>query len=197
MTDTQAKPAAGHEVVQAELISVAQEMASHGQLASHGQGESGPAASNTDSMDAASEEFLAQANHRGHLIYCVIALVVLGLTFVLKAPQGERVFVGGISEPLPELCYMKVSTGYPCPACGLTRSFISMSAGEWEKAFGFNWGGPILYFLMLTLIPWHAYQFFARRALSQPATIPWTPWILVGCAFLLTIQWVIRIFIIG
>ncbi len=45
-------------------------------------------------------------------------------------------------------CYFHNITGLPCPSCGLTRSFHSMSHLRIAEAFQLNWMGPLLFALL-------------------------------------------------
>jgi len=43
------------------------------------------------------------------------------------------------------VCAFKEMTGLPCPGCGLTRSFISISHGQFAEAFRMHPLGPFIY----------------------------------------------------
>ncbi|MHC4779201.1 MAG: DUF2752 domain-containing protein [Planctomycetota bacterium] len=42
-------------------------------------------------------------------------------------------------------CLFKEATGLPCPLCGLTRSFVSLSHGNVRQAFRYHPLGPLVY----------------------------------------------------
>jgi hypothetical protein len=70
------------------------------------------------------------------------ALVVL--------PLGSAVFaVSALWSPsqLPGvvLCPFRALTGLPCPGCGMTRAFCSISHGEFARAFGYNALAPFVF----------------------------------------------------
>jgi uncharacterized protein DUF2752 len=75
---------------------------------------------------------------------CVFALVaVFLLSFYLTVPAVEK---------LP-LCFFHSFTHLECPGCGLLRSFISISHGQWIRAIRWNALGPLVYlFLVVYLI---------------------------------------------
>lgn len=50
------------------------------------------------------------------------------------------------------LCLFKRITTWPCPGCGLTRSFVAMSSADIPGAFAFHLAGPFLYVAMLLAI---------------------------------------------
>ena len=41
-------------------------------------------------------------------------------------------------------CLIKLITGFPCPACGITRAYISLLHFRFEDAFNFN---PLFWFI--------------------------------------------------
>ncbi|MHC5038921.1 MAG: DUF2752 domain-containing protein [Planctomycetota bacterium] len=65
----------------------------------------------------------------------------------IGSPYGDP-GEGGISSrhiyTLP-CCLFRALTGAPCPLCGLTRSFVSLSHGDFKAAFLFHPFGPVLY----------------------------------------------------
>jgi Protein of unknown function (DUF2752) len=50
----------------------------------------------------------------------------------------------------PIVCPFRLLTGLPCPACGLTRSWVFTMHGQWMDAVNANVFGPAL--LALTLL---------------------------------------------
>ena len=68
-------------------------------------------------------------------IYLILAIIG-GIAFVLS-------LFAGISP-----CIIYHITGLPCPACGLTRAFISIGRLEWQQAFAYH---PL--FFMVPLVP--------------------------------------------
>jgi len=64
-----------------------------------------------------------------HGLFFWMALAVIGATFLLRSEGQESVFFPGAKQAMPELCASKRIFDLPCPGCGLTRSFISISHG--------------------------------------------------------------------
>ncbi len=52
-----------------------------------------------------------------------------------------------VVEGIP-LCLFKAVTNLGCPGCGLLRSFVSISHGEFLKAVSYNLLGPVAYVLL-------------------------------------------------
>lgn len=67
------------------------------------------------------------------------------------------------------LCFFKHFTGLDCPGCGLTRSFIALSHGQWLEALKFNVLGPIVYLYFLLYLIRH----FLNLILSKGFVISW------------------------
>lgn len=68
------------------------------------------------------------------------ALASIGLSFVLPF-EGFGV----------DVCALHRTTGLPCPGCGLTRAFISVSRGDFDVALGLNPFVTVLYPLFVAL----------------------------------------------
>ena len=80
-----------------------------------------------------------------------------------------------------------------CPGCGLTRSFISMSHGEFQRAFSFNMAGPLVYLFVLVQIPWHAWQLYRIVRLRRPIESLWLYVPLYAMSGAILSQWLWRL----
>jgi len=82
-------------------------------------------------------------------LFTIIGLL-LGYAWIgfhtLKAQQE--------SEKVYPTCLIKISTGYPCPACGTSRSIVSLVDGNIKEAIYTNPFGLLMAFLMLILPFW-------------------------------------------
>jgi hypothetical protein len=90
--------------------------------------------------------------HGSILLLCLAPLVI---SFLLRTDGIETSlhFQSHIREiRLP--CIFKAVTGYRCPACGMTRSFIYTSALDIRSALEMNPAGLLLYFFCLIQIPY-------------------------------------------
>lgn len=68
------------------------------------------------------------------MLYLAIALLPLLGGFALSH---------GLSLKLPG-CPLMRWMGIPCPGWGLTRSFLSMAQGHWQRAIAFHAFGPVI-----------------------------------------------------
>ena len=48
----------------------------------------------------------------------------------------------------PAICYIKLSFGFPCMGCGMTRSFCSLAHLEFAQALHYHLLGPPLFFYL-------------------------------------------------
>jgi hypothetical protein len=99
-----------------------------------------------------------------HLLILALAVVAITGSFVMQS--SER---GGLEFPLPcagkcvalpETCLSRTVFGVSCPGCGLTRSFVALSAGNGAEAVRLNLMGPILYVLCWLQIPYRVAEYF-------------------------------------
>jgi hypothetical protein len=75
----------------------------------------------------------------------------VGLAIALIPIIGSRVLTLG--SEIPGLsCPLKRLIGIPCPAWGLTRSFIAIAHGHWTQAIHYHLFAPVLFLVFLTII---------------------------------------------
>ncbi len=59
-------------------------------------------------------------------------------------------------------CLFKSTTGLACPACGSTRSLMTLLQGNWQEAFFWNPLGFLLFAFLLTVPVWILRDLFFR-----------------------------------
>jgi len=72
----------------------------------------------------------------------LVPRIVLGVPAALVLLVSHTVSLGRI--PLRACTFLEL-TGYPCPFCGITRSFWAMAGGEWQWAVSNSPMGCLLY----------------------------------------------------
>ena len=88
----------------------------------------------------------------------------------------------------------KYIAGVPCPGCGLTRSFISISSGQFARAWSFNPASFLMYAFMAGQIPWRLFQIWrvrVKRVWSFHSN--WLYSIPIALVIALIGQWIFRI----
>jgi hypothetical protein len=99
--------------------------------------------------------------------YDIMVLIVLILmmtatfTFSVKSNTSYVPLMGGIQ--IPNSCFILTTTGYPCPTCGMTRSFIAIGHGELSRALKYNFGGIFAYILCLMEIAYLSLKITSRN----------------------------------
>ena len=95
---------------------------------------------------------------------------------------------------MPEMCSSRRLMGIDCPGCGMTRAFISISRGDFARAWQLNHASFFVYFFVAIQIPWHAFQIWRLKRNKRP--IEWgliymTP---VAVVVVLSINWAWTLF---
>lgn len=66
---------------------------------------------------------------------------------------SASVRVPGWNATLPTICIFQKWTGWPCPTCGATRSFIALAHGRWRQAWQYHPVGYLYFALTCLNVP--------------------------------------------
>jgi hypothetical protein len=93
----------------------------------------------------------------------------LYLFFIVACAVGYSWLIFNLGKPAGSgsgvnLCLVKHATGFACPSCGATRSFLAILEGEPSKAFFLNPFGYLLFILSILLPVWVAFDLITRRS---------------------------------
>ncbi len=109
-------------------------------------------------------------HHRNVLFACSI-VVLLALSLKTRTDQRiELAWLPGI--PMPETCASRNMFDVECPGCGLTRSFIAMTAGDFSDAFQLNRTGWMLACAMLIQFPYRLFLLHHLKTHGLPEPVP-------------------------
>jgi len=108
----------------------------------------------------------------------IAALLILSAGFWITPAEVESI----------PLCVFHFLTGWDCPGCGLTRSFLSMSRLHLVDAIRFNAAGPILYGALFVYAVNLWFRLLGSKRHIQ-FTFPFFPHLLV---IILMGQWVVK-----
>lgn len=120
-------------------------------------------ASPADRMDLLFEQLLL-----------VGSVAVLALAASLEVEDGARVVVPHLEFVLPEVCTFRRVLDFPCPGCGLTRSFISLAHGDFPSGVSYHPIGPLLFAIVMLQPPTRGirlWQFHRGRPLLSATWI--------------------------
>jgi hypothetical protein len=95
-----------------------------------------------------------------------------------------------VNKPLPGTCTFQNVTGVPCPGCGLTRSFISITRGNLADAWRYNPAGMLFFAVVAFQIPYRLVQIARiRRGLPEFQWVSLDRWVVIGLVAMLLIHW--------
>lgn len=98
-----------------------------------------------------SEALTKWANRAGSApgLVGALLLVQLAIVRVFASATTERAYLLG--RELHWDCWFRQQFGFPCPTCGMTRSFLLSLHGQFGDAARLNPAGPLLVFGLLLL----------------------------------------------
>ncbi|MEQ1501696.1 MAG: DUF2752 domain-containing protein [Myxococcota bacterium] len=112
-------------------------------------------------------ERIARRAWFGDAVFLTVSVAILAAAAILH-PSSEAVSLFGIDVPV--LCTWRRFTGYPCPGCGLTRSFVFLAHGQLRAAFGMNLFGPPAFVYVAAQVPWRLIRIARRQGWIGPRT---------------------------
>ncbi len=128
-----------------------------------------------------------------HYVFLAMSLTIMLLSFAMSSDGRQTVTLPGFTTPLPELCSSKAYLGISCPGCGLTRSFIAISHGEFTSAWRLNPASLLVYTFVAIQIPWQIFQLWRIRTGKPIIESLWVFAPLLACMLGLVIQWVTKL----
>jgi hypothetical protein len=123
------------------------------------------------------------------------AVLLLLAAGALLTPRGagDTTGLSLLGVPLPTICWFRLTTGMPCPGCGMTRAIALLMHGRLGSSLAINPFGAVAVGLALLQIPPRA----VRGAGAVPA---WTfrydrVWAcaLVAAVVLMLVWWTLRV----
>jgi hypothetical protein len=93
------------------------------------------------------------------LLVAALAIPLLGL-WMNYDPAGHVWLSGLKSAPLPTLCPSRW-LGFRCPTCGVTRSVIALTHGDWRASLALHRFGWLILALILAQVPYRLYRLAA------------------------------------
>ncbi len=144
-----------------------------------------------------SDEAQARRRQRYHVGWLVLALAILTAAVVCRVPKEsieESVTVRGIGLRLPSVCPSRQLLGVSCPGCGLTRSFVALTHGQFAQAWAFNPAGFFWFAALIWQVPYRAVQLhLLRRGRELRVQRGVTEGVVLALVAACLVQWVARL----
>lgn len=87
---------------------------------------------------------------RQKLYSLVLVLSIAGYLWLIVNLFPDWLFL----HESPEVCLIKIVTGFPCSSCGTTRAVLFFSQGEWMTSFLMNPFGMLIVFSLVVFPVW-------------------------------------------
>ena len=104
-----------------------------------------------------------------HKSILLVAIAIIAAAALLSVPDAGQVSLPMELGTLPVLCPVKLLTSVNCAGCGLTRSFVCIAHGEWNRAWHFHPAGFVIFLSVASQIP---YRVFLLRCLRRRQIAP-------------------------
>ena len=128
------------------------------------------------------------------VLMLLVAVGILTMSILMRVQGENAVLLPGAVWPLPDSCMSRYWFGVDCPGCGLTRSFICMSQGEFARAAHFNFAGPLAYLFAVIQIPWRGWQLWRWKKFGEAFYSPWLFAAPIVVLCVLIAQWLLKLF---
>lgn len=73
-----------------------------------------------------------------HLVILIACFCILAAALILQpaSPGTSHLRLGKIY--MPDMCILRITTGVPCPGCGLSRSLVAAVHGDFGRSLAFH-----------------------------------------------------------
>ncbi len=101
---------------------------------------------------------------RRHWQMLAMAGGILAVSLVLRVRSDDHAAFAFLPDwPIPSTCPSQIIFGVDCPGCGLTRSFIYLANGDWQRAYAKNRVGWLLALAVVLQIPYRLAGLLGRN----------------------------------
>ena len=122
-----------------------------------------------------------------HLFHAVFFSAVL-MFAIFSSVNFGRVTLFGYT--IPSLCMFHNLTGFDCPGCGITRSFIFALHGQWYNSYLMHlWGIPLAAIVVFQ-IPYHFWRAASGGLLHLSSEK--SRWIRIFVVISIMVPWLIK-----
>jgi len=146
----------------------------------------------TDEGSSSMEPAISRSLRERHWTMLLVSVLVLVLSFTFAISDSGRtatILVWG--QKMPSLCASRSWFGMECPGCGLTRSFVSLAAGDLVSSIRYHRLGWLLFLSVAFQIP---YRIFSLRELQfSVIQRKWPEWFGTALIAALIGNWLLKI----
>ena len=129
-----------------------------------------------------------------HVLFLSMASLILLMSVLMRSEGQTAVFLPGTNSPMPETCTSRRLIGIDCPGCGMTRAFISISRGQFSRAWQFNPASFVVYAFVALQIPWHGLQIYRLRKKQRPIQWNWIYLTPIAVVVVLVLNWLWKLY---
>ena len=124
-----------------------------------------------------------------HWTVLYVAILVIAASFLLQVGDADDVKLSWLHIELPELCASRMLFGVECPGCGLTRSFVSLAAGDLQESLRFHRVGWLLALALIGQLPYRVYALWELRWRTvERSWLTWFGYLLIAA---LIVNWLL------
>ena len=128
-----------------------------------------------------------------HVQILIAALLVVVMSLLLNVVDHDRIAFAGFAQfPLPHTCASRVLWDAPCPACGLTRSFVLLFHGDIVGSLRMNLVGIWIAALVVFQIPYRLLALKSEQRTLLPVQLG--PVLTYATLIALCVAWICRRF---
>lgn len=139
-------------------------------------------------MNESTETIKQTAHAVRHRILLFTSLFIIVSAFLLEVRDDRVSFGRGTGSTLPHLCAIRGWLGIDCPACGLTRSLIHFSNGDWRASLADHRLGWLIALAVVVQIPYRCHALKTGQNEPLGHKVPMIYW--NGLIVLLMADWI-------
>jgi hypothetical protein len=101
------------------------------------------------------EESYSKSRQSRHRMMLAIACIVVVLAVLFQVRSDQRVEFRCLPGlPMPETCWSRSLFRVKCPGCGLTRSIVYLTHGDWQASWAMHRMGMLMALVILAQFPY-------------------------------------------
>jgi hypothetical protein len=98
-------------------------------------------------------------------------IALAGICVAVLGATVTGALAGGTPAAAPSLCPFRLTTGVPCPFCGLTRSLMALGDGRLTDSVFLHLLGPVVLLAAVVLLPLSLAAVLRAKAIAWPRSL--------------------------